>query len=304
MRNISLANLETAFWVSRLGSFTAAAQRLYTTQPAVSARMRELESTLGIKLFVRNGRGVALTKPGRDFLAEAEPLLQQLERLTASFQAGNSIAGTVRIGAGNIPMSWFPEIVNRLHESMPDLTFDVDVDIAIKLLQRLDARTLDLAIVAGPVDETRHLVRSLGYDQMLWVTSPFHPSLKTMGSLQDFLSNTRLWCVQRESFYWSDALRVVVDQGGNPNNFNAVSSMSAAREIVLGCAGIGLLSATLIHEDLEAGRLVKIPGLMQNSWVELSIVCPIQPTPSRVVLEIMDTAQRVSRLAREPVGGG
>jgi len=302
LRNISLANLETAFWVARLGSFTAAAQRLYTTQPAVSARMRELESTLGTKLFIRSGRGVVPTKQGRDFLAEAEPLLQQLEILTASFQAGDSISGTIRIGAGNISMCWFPNMVNRIRETMPDLTYDVEIDIAGKLLQRLDARQLDVVFVAGPLDSERLHVQSLGFDQMLWVTSPDYPGLKTKASLSEFLNNAPLWCVQRESFYWSDALRIVVDQGANPRHFNAISNMAAARNIAVGGAGIALLSATLIRDDLDAGRLIKIPGLVQGGWVELSVACQKEPPPSRAVIEIIETAKRVSTLVSEPEG--
>ena len=65
MRELTTTNLEVAVWIARLGSFTAAAERMHTTQPAVSARVKELEGTLGQKLFVRQGRGVELR--GREF---------------------------------------------------------------------------------------------------------------------------------------------------------------------------------------------------------------------------------------------
>ena len=57
MRKLTTTNLELAVWIARLGSFTAAAERMHTTQPAVSARVKELEDTLGHRLFVRQGRG-------------------------------------------------------------------------------------------------------------------------------------------------------------------------------------------------------------------------------------------------------
>ena len=53
MRRLSLVNLETLCWIARLGTFTAAAQRLNTTQPAVSKRVRELEQALRVQLFRR-----------------------------------------------------------------------------------------------------------------------------------------------------------------------------------------------------------------------------------------------------------
>ena len=57
MARLNLVNAETLCWIARLGTFTAAAERLFTTQSAVSARMRELEQSLGI--FFLNGGGDA-----------------------------------------------------------------------------------------------------------------------------------------------------------------------------------------------------------------------------------------------------
>ena len=58
MRKLAIYHLETLAWIARLGTFRAAAERLNTTQPAISARVREIESQLGIEIFRREGRGV------------------------------------------------------------------------------------------------------------------------------------------------------------------------------------------------------------------------------------------------------
>ena len=65
MRKLAIYHLETLLWIARLGTFRAAAERLGTTQPAISARVREVEQQLGIALFRREGRGVVLTARGR-----------------------------------------------------------------------------------------------------------------------------------------------------------------------------------------------------------------------------------------------
>jgi len=299
VRSINLANLETAFWIARLGSFTAAADRLYTTQPAISARMRELESALGVKLFIRAGRGVEMTMEGRKFLEEAEPIFQQLEALTASVSSGYTTSGTVRIGAGNISMSWFPSLIREMQKSMPDLTYDVEIDLAGKVLQKLEARKLDVAMVAGPVDKNRLSSCSIGYDRMLWVASRDFLDRHWPGNVLDFLRQTPIWCVQRESFYWTDAMRVIMDGGGNPRHFNGISNMAAAREIVLGGGGIGCLSSVLIQHDLDNGALVPVPDLQQGSWVEFSVVCATDSRESTVISRIMEVAQQCSTLKRD-----
>src|SRR5258705_4571681 len=66
---------EALYWIGRLGSFHAAARHLKTSQPAISARIRDLEQSLGVILFERTDRGVQLTLKGRDLLQYAAQLV-------------------------------------------------------------------------------------------------------------------------------------------------------------------------------------------------------------------------------------
>ncbi|MET0402976.1 MAG: LysR family transcriptional regulator, partial [Cystobacter sp.] len=77
-KNLDLNLLRVFVVVAEAGSVTEAAQRLYLTQPAVSAALRRLASTVGAPLFVRSGRGLALTTRGQTLLATAKPHLQAL----------------------------------------------------------------------------------------------------------------------------------------------------------------------------------------------------------------------------------
>jgi DNA-binding transcriptional LysR family regulator len=71
----SLLQIEAFYWAARLGSFHAAARHLHFTQPAISARIKELESVLDLKLFERRQRKVELTADGRNALIFAEKVL-------------------------------------------------------------------------------------------------------------------------------------------------------------------------------------------------------------------------------------
>src|SRR5438046_10732530 len=67
-----LAHLESFVEVARAGNVSRAAQALFLTQPAITARPKSLESDLGVELFVRTHRGMRLTDAGRSFLPYAE----------------------------------------------------------------------------------------------------------------------------------------------------------------------------------------------------------------------------------------
>ena len=79
INRVSLYHLETLLWIDRLGTFSAAAERLNTTQPTVSARMRELEQRLGTALFRREGRAMSLTAAGRKLVRDCDPLLRDMQ---------------------------------------------------------------------------------------------------------------------------------------------------------------------------------------------------------------------------------
>ena len=73
---MNLRFLETFVWVARLKSFRLTAQKLFTTQAAVSSRIAALEADLGVKLLLRDSRGVSLTPEGSKVLEHAERMLE------------------------------------------------------------------------------------------------------------------------------------------------------------------------------------------------------------------------------------
>ena len=116
--------------VVRAGGFRAAAGELGLAQSAISRRIRDLEQRMGLSLFAREGRGVRLTPAGRRFLEQAEALLTQRDRI-ASDMSGAGPAGTVRLGvAETMTHTMLPGMLTRLHESFPQLRFELSVALS------------------------------------------------------------------------------------------------------------------------------------------------------------------------------
>src|SRR5688572_30468473 len=83
-RDLDLNLLRVFVVVAESGSVTQAANRLYLTQPAVSAALRRLTQAVGVKLFVRSGRGLALTTRGQQMFSSARPHLEALLEISLS----------------------------------------------------------------------------------------------------------------------------------------------------------------------------------------------------------------------------
>jgi len=109
--------------VARHLSFTDAANALNLTQPAVSAKIKSLESELGTPLFYRVGRTVELTEAGSYLLLEGPALIQLENQLLQSIQAiKKGYIGTLKIGCTSaIAENWLPDILFRYRQQHPDI---------------------------------------------------------------------------------------------------------------------------------------------------------------------------------------
>ncbi|MGL6092871.1 MAG: LysR family transcriptional regulator, partial [Pseudomonas paracarnis] len=93
---MNLKFLETFVWVAKLKSFRLTAEKLFTTQASISSRIAVLESELGVKLFLRDSRGVSLTPEGLKVLDYAEQMMVTMQGLKQSLETTSSKVGRIR----------------------------------------------------------------------------------------------------------------------------------------------------------------------------------------------------------------
>jgi DNA-binding transcriptional LysR family regulator len=261
MRRISLYHLETLLWISRLGTFGAAAERLNTTQPAVSARIRELENQIGFRLFERAGRNMALTVRGREFVRECEPLWTSIERTFLQSGRFEGASGIVRIGAGEIAAATcLPLFFTGLKADMPRVTFEMEIDLSHGLLQKLLAANSDLIFLAGPVASPNIETAPIGTVDMMWIASP------TLGRDRGFDGPAPvLWLLHRHSPIHGVA-RASLEAAGHGNaTINSCNNVRSLIDIVLAGGGISFVPEIMVRDDLRRGTLVRLRPELDRS---------------------------------------
>ena len=151
-RDLDLNLLRVFVVVAEAGSVTDAAQRLYLTQPAVSAALRRLTSSVGQPLFARAGRGLALTARGSQLLQVARPHLAALVTATlspAAFDAKTSDE-TVRLGLSDSNEAWLlPPLLRVLAEQAPRLRLVILPPHFRTVREALLAGSIDLAVTVA-----------------------------------------------------------------------------------------------------------------------------------------------------------
>jgi DNA-binding transcriptional LysR family regulator len=170
---LSLQQIRCFCAAAELGSFTAAAAALRVTQPAVADQVRRLEQALGAELFVRAGRGVALTEAGRAFAEHAARSLRAVEDAAGSVGELAALrSGTIAIGMFGGPSAWSLDAVAaaflRRH---PGVSLRLIGRNSSAIADRVRRGELEAAVVLLPIDDDGLDVRPIVRDEVLYVSA-------------------------------------------------------------------------------------------------------------------------------------
>lgn len=163
--------------VDRLGSLTAAAERLNLTQSALSHSIRKFEERHGVAVWQKHGRNLRLTQAGRYLLALAQRLLPQMEeaeRVLGDFAAGQR--GALRVGMECYPcQKWLMRITTAYLKAWPDVDFDVSTAFRFDGVGALLAYEIDLLITPDPVERPEvRFIPVFNYELVLAVPESHH----------------------------------------------------------------------------------------------------------------------------------
>ncbi|MBN3836366.1 LysR family transcriptional regulator, partial [Burkholderia sp. Ac-20344] len=147
--NFDVAALRSLVAGVDLGSFAKAADRVSRSSSAVSAQIRKLEEQAGTPLFVKAGRGLALTDAGDAMLRYARRMIELNDEAAAAVR-GMNLDGWVRVGLQeDFGEAILPDVLGRFARAHPKVRIEARVARNADLLDRLDANQLDLALVWG-----------------------------------------------------------------------------------------------------------------------------------------------------------
>lgn len=149
----SLTRLRALEAVCRTGSFSAAAEKLFLTQPAISTQIRQLEGELGVMLVERVGKSAMATHAGRILLAGSGRAFAALDAsLDEIAELKNEISGPLRIGAGGTATTYLlPPVFAELERRHPKVEPSIATGNTAEIVASVVQATLDLALVTGPV---------------------------------------------------------------------------------------------------------------------------------------------------------
>ena len=286
--------LETFIEVSRLSSFSRAAEKRFRTQPAISSQIRSLEEEVGAKLLDRSGGRVSLTASGKLFLKFAE------ETLDARKAATVAIAETERVPRGEIVVGAnegtclhiLPEVFAHFKKQYPDVSVSIRRADYAKVLESVIDNSVDFGVVSMPVNDNRLTAVLVHKDELVMIAPPRHPLAKLKAATAADIAQYPL--VMPKVGHTRDALDDLFHQRKlKPRYAMELDSSELLKRFVAADVGVGFISRSNVQEDVQANVLAAVPLADTQIRRDLALVFRKDKALSRAALAFIDIAVKI-----------
>lgn len=246
--------------IAETGTFTAGASRVHVTQAAISMQIRQLESEIGARVFVRAPRHVILTEAGEQLLRRARHILREHDAaLDEIAELAGAERGRLRIGSASamVLTEQLPAVLKELRKQHPAADISVTSGTSEVLVDQILAGEVDIAFVSLPVDVRGIKTERLSEDQLVAIASPHHKLAKQRTISAYTLAGEKLILGER-----GGNTRRLIDQffaqaGATLRVAMELSRQQAIKRMVEEDMGVGIVPLQSVKEEVEKGKLIR-----------------------------------------------
>ena len=296
---MDFSQLVTFLEVAKLGSFSRAGQKVFRTQSAVSAQIRQLEQEYGDRLLDRSGKDVTLTPAGRVLLAYAERLIQlRDESKLAVADHGGAPRGKLVIGANEATCLYvLPDVFAKYCRLYPEVQLSIYRNFSYKITEKLENGTIDVGIVTLPIKSSKLKTIPIFRDQLMWMVSPQSPLGK-----QEVVSISEI-ARQPMLLPKTGYTRRIMDKLLRPYESDVqvrmeLPSVGMIKSFVAAGLGVSLISASFARDQLLAGRVKLIAPKEKELWRELGLAYRRDRTLTQAAKTFITTVRQLAATPR------
>ena len=258
MLRITLDQLRALERIAELGSFNAAARELGLAQPSISQRIRELEASIGVPLFIRRGPRTSLTSDGRMLLTYARRMLGVENEIAAYFASRDPLKGMLRFGATNtFGLVCLADLLRQLEERYPQLRISLVVETSNVLSRMLNEQALDIAVVAEPDLDDRVVKIPVGRNDLAWLAGS-RLKLPLGEVTPQRLAAEHVMVVPPPSRVHATIIDWFKSAEVEPVRVSYNNNLSVLIVAVLESVAVGVAPARVVHRELARGLIRRL----------------------------------------------
>jgi DNA-binding transcriptional LysR family regulator len=256
---MELAQVETFLAVATFGGFHRAAEALRVSQPAVSSRIRALEESLGVALFVRSRNSLTLSSAGRLLRPYAEQLLKTASvARQALYQLQPGSDTPLQIAAGlSISVYFLPDVLERFQQAFPKVAINIRPGHSKEVLEMVLGQEAEVGL-ARSLQHPEVETITLRDDPLLLVGSPAQPTNRSRRARLEEVAGWPLIFYERGSSDWTLTRSLFRNPGLLPNVALEVDTIETAKRMVERGLGLAFLPAMAVGPEISRGELVTI----------------------------------------------
>ncbi|WP_122544255.1 LysR family transcriptional regulator [Pseudomonas viridiflava] len=293
---IAIEDLRLAVTLSRCESLSAAARVLNVSPPALSMRLRKLETQLGITLANRDARRLSLTADGERFARESAHLLEQLEALPESFkQRDERLVGTLRLAA---PFGYGRQRIAPLLARFARLHPQLRLHLDLRETPWPDRHDSDAVIHIGSLNDSLWIARTLAHNNRWLCASPGYLEQHGIPASPDELAGHRCICIREND---EDVTLWQMSKGASKKTLRIEPALltndgSVARRWAEQGLGIVLRSQWDVSDAIASGALVRVLTDWQLTSAPINLLVPVRKQRSARVQALMEFLERALKV--------
>ena len=266
---MNLQHVITFYFLAREKSFSAASEKLFITQPAVTQQIRALEFQFGVKLVNVKKKRVYLTKAGQRFFTYAEQLFNDAamtENFLKSYRLNN-----LHVGISTTMLIWLMDIIDRFKEVYPSVQVSVREGPSLVLVEELLDFKLDICVVGTLTkpDKRLRMFRLPKMELMVFVASPEYPLTKSRAVTWESLTHHPLILQSEGSLSREIVLQHFRSRRLAPLIGAEVDNIECVKRLAQQKKGIALMFLPNIKDEIATGGLTVIP--VEDCEIQLGI---------------------------------
>ena len=289
---INFNQLRVFYQAAKNMNFTAAAQKLYITQPAVTAHMKLFEDYCGLKFFKKRGRKIYLTSEGEalyhytqkifEYERHIEDLIDDLKDLKR---------GMLRLGTSKTYARYFmPSLISSFRDAYPHIKIHLDEGSSLDIMHSLLDLTNEVAVIAKVEDHTDICFIPFSQEELVLILAPEHPLAGKKDVTLAELAEEQIIAKEKGSKTRKLVSTLFQEHGISPEILMETNNAEFIKQLVQRGEGVSFVVREVVALELQEKKLATVPIKGKRIILEVNIAYlknqPLSP-PAEAFLGIL-----------------
>jgi DNA-binding transcriptional LysR family regulator len=287
-------------------NYTAAANALFISQPAVTFQVKSFEEFCELKLFKKKGRQVYLTDEGRTLFEYADKIFQYEKEIENAIDELRELKrGVLRLGTTKAYARYFmPLMITSFHQNFPNIKIQLNEGSSAEMIYSLVEFKIDVAIIAKAIDHAQVNFFPFSREEMALIAAPDHPLAGENKVSLDALANEPF--IMKEN--GSGTRKLVEDLFAKakctPDILMETSNTEFIKQLVNRGEGVSILVREAVAAELKEKKLIELPLRGRQIFMDVNIAYLKGQVLSPPARAFVDTLTKLRSEDMDPMGIG